>query len=93
VEIVDAVAALRSELGATIVAAAPRSGMAIDALDRPARVTLVVGNEGDGLDPTVLDLADRYVHVPMAPGVDSLNVASAAAIMLWALTRSRPISE
>lgn len=50
----------------------------------PARV-LLVGSEGPGLAPASLAAADRRVRVAMAPGVDSLNVATAAAVALHRL--------
>ncbi|NJI59217.1 RNA methyltransferase [Microbacterium oxydans] len=53
--------------------------------DRPERVALVMGSEGDGLSRTVIDSADTVVTIPMSGGVDSLNVASAAAVALWAV--------
>ncbi len=43
--------------------------------DRPERVALVMGSEGDGLSRTVIDSADTVVTIPMSGGVDSLNVA------------------
>jgi len=52
---------------------------------RPDRVALVLGTEGDGLSRRALAAADTIVTIPMAGGVDSLNVASAAAVALWAL--------
>lgn len=45
-----------------------------------ARVAILVGAEGPGLTPETLAGADRRIRVPMAVGVDSLNVATAAAI-------------
>jgi tRNA G18 (ribose-2'-O)-methylase SpoU len=51
----------------------------------PARLALMVGTEGDGLTAHALDLADRSVVIPMSGGVDSLNVAAAAAVALWAV--------
>jgi len=45
-----------------------------------ARVAILVGAEGPGLRPETLAGADRRIRVPMAVGVDSLNVATAAAI-------------
>lgn len=54
--------------------------------DRPDRVALVMGSEGDGLSRTAIDVADTVVTIPMSGGVDSLNVASAAAVALWAVT-------
>ncbi|MBF4561004.1 RNA methyltransferase [Microbacterium sp. VKM Ac-2870] len=52
---------------------------------RPPQVALLMGAEGDGLSRRALAAADTVVTIPMAGGVDSLNVASAAAVALWAL--------
>ncbi|WP_179498987.1 RNA methyltransferase [Leifsonia sp. AK011] len=51
----------------------------------PDRVAIVVGTEGDGLSPAALRAADTVVTIPMLHGVDSLNVASASAVALYAL--------
>lgn len=50
----------------------------------PDRLALLVGAEGAGLSPEVLDAADRRVRIPMAGETDSLNVATAAAVALFA---------
>ncbi len=55
------------------------------ATDPPERVALLLGTEGDGLSHGALEGADVVVTIPMARGVDSLNVAAAAAVALWAL--------
>jgi tRNA G18 (ribose-2'-O)-methylase SpoU len=55
------------------------------AADPPGRLALVFGAEGDGLSARALEAADRVVTIPMAHGVDSLNVAAAAAVALYAL--------
>lgn len=52
---------------------------------RPERVALLLGAEGDGLTRRALAAADTIVTIPMAGGVDSLNVAAAGAVALWAL--------
>lgn len=52
---------------------------------RPERVALMLGAEGDGLSRKALEAADTVVTVPMAGGVDSLNVAAASAVALWEL--------
>ena len=52
---------------------------------RPARLAVLMGSEGDGLSAAALAAADTVVTIPMSGGVDSLNVASAAAVALWAL--------
>ncbi len=54
------------------------------------KVAVLVGAEGEGLDPAVIAGADVRVRIPMREGVDSLNVATAAAIVLFALGSSRP---
>jgi tRNA G18 (ribose-2'-O)-methylase SpoU len=55
------------------------------AADPPERLALVLGAEGDGLSRSALDAADLIVTIPMAHGVDSLNVAAAGAVALYAL--------
>jgi tRNA G18 (ribose-2'-O)-methylase SpoU len=50
------------------------------------RTAIVVGHEGDGLSVPVLGLCDYHARIPMASGVDSLNVATAAAVALYELT-------
>ena len=50
-------------------------------------VCLIVGSEGPGLSPRWLAAADIRARIPMANGVDSLNVAAAAAIAFFVVTR------
>lgn len=50
----------------------------------PERLALVLGAEGDGLKPATVAAADLVVRIPMAGGVDSLNVAAASAVAFWA---------
>ncbi len=57
------------------------------AASRPERVALVLGAEGDGLSRRALAAADTIVTIPMSGGVDSLNVAAASAVAVWALAR------
>ena len=52
------------------------------------RVALLLGAEGPGLSAEALAAADVRVRIPMAPGVDSLNVATAAAVAFHAAGRS-----
>ncbi|EWT01781.1 rRNA methyltransferase [Intrasporangium oryzae NRRL B-24470] len=53
----------------------------------PERLALVVGTEGDGLSSRTVAAADLTVRIPMAGEVDSLNVAAASAVAMWALRR------
>jgi tRNA G18 (ribose-2'-O)-methylase SpoU len=54
------------------------------AASRPERLALVLGTEGDGLTRRAAEAADVRVRIPMAGGVDSLNVAAAAAVAFYA---------
>ncbi|MGV8895268.1 MAG: TrmH family RNA methyltransferase [Rhodoglobus sp.] len=49
------------------------------------RVALVLGAEGEGLTPDAIAAADTVVKIPMAHGIDSLNVAATAAVAMYAL--------
>ena len=57
----------------------------LDAFEPPGKVALVLGTEGDGLSTRAIDHADAKVRIPMRRGVDSLNVAAAAAVVCWHL--------
>jgi len=52
-------------------------------------VALLVGNEGAGLPPEVERSADALVRIPLAPGVESLNAAVAASVLLYEASRQR----
>lgn len=56
--------------------------------ENPERLAIVFGTEGHGLTPTTIAASDRVVRIPMAHGVDSLNVAAAAAVTLYALSNT-----
>jgi TrmH family RNA methyltransferase len=67
--------------------AADPGGEPIERLSPPARVALVVGNEGGGLSTETRERADRLIALPIADDVESLNVAVAAGILLYELRR------
>jgi len=56
------------------------------AATRSRRVAIVLGHEGDGLTAAALDACEYRVRIPIRPSVDSLNVATAAAVALYALS-------
>jgi tRNA G18 (ribose-2'-O)-methylase SpoU len=55
----------------------------------PERVALVVGTEGEGLTAEAIAAADTVMQIPMLHGIDSLNVAAASAVAMWAVTGNR----
>ena len=75
--------------GVRTIAAVPRDGSDPDALDWTGQVAIVLGGEGGGLSEDVVARCSGQVTIPMAPRVESLNVAVAAAILVYAARRSR----
>jgi tRNA G18 (ribose-2'-O)-methylase SpoU len=72
--------------GFTVLALTPQPpAVPLSEVDSAGRLALLIGAEGPGLSEAALAAADLQVRVPMAAGVDSLNVATAAAVALYAL--------
>jgi tRNA G18 (ribose-2'-O)-methylase SpoU len=82
------------EAGFALLALTPNeAALSLDeaAPHRTARVALMLGAEGRGLSRRALAAADAWVRIPMAHGVDSLNVGAAAAVAFYAVAgRGRP---
>ena len=79
-----------NELGfATAAMALTDDSIALDdpILKREPRLALIMGTEGDGLAHEAISAADHVVRIPMQHGVDSLNVAAAAAVAFWELRK------
>lgn len=51
------------------------------------KLALIMGSEGDGLLSETIDMSDHVVKIPMAEGVDSLNVAAASALAFWEIAK------
>ena len=82
-----AIAALQ-EQGFEVLALTPAADAEdLGAIERRPRQALLVGAEGPGLSPAAKQAADRRVRIPMVDTVDSLNVATAAALALNHLAR------
>jgi 23S rRNA (guanosine2251-2'-O)-methyltransferase len=77
------------DAGWWLVGLAPRAGRPLPGVELPGRLTLVAGGEGGGLRPLVARHCDLLVSIPMAPGVESLNVSVAVAVALYELVTRR----
>ena len=51
--------------------------------DEKQAFALIVGNEGNGVNPKYLELSDKFIYIPMNDVVESLNVAIATSIILY----------
>jgi len=81
--------ALLARRGFEVLSLSPAGRERLVDVERPARVAILLGSEGPGLSPEVL-ARTRAVSIPMAPGVDSLNVAVTSGIVLHHLTAREP---
>lgn len=89
----DEVVAWLRQRGIRLLAASPGGADLWDASDLAGPVALVLGAEHDGLSPGLLAACDGTVSIPMAGAGDSLNVATAAAVLLYEAARQRRAQE
>jgi TrmH family RNA methyltransferase len=75
--------------GLSIVATRPRGGQSMYDLDWRRPVAILMGGEGSGLPASLTDRAELQVSIPMRGRVESLNVAVAAALILFEAQRQR----
>jgi TrmH family RNA methyltransferase len=74
-----------------VVALSLHESVPIYRLDLSGPVGILVGNEGAGLSPSVLDAARHRASIPMPGQAESLNVAAAAAVALFEAVRQRTL--
>jgi len=72
-----------------VVVASPAAELSYDRADVSAATALVVGSEKSGVTDELLDAADELVSLPMSGGVDSVNVAVAAGVLVFDALRQR----
>jgi len=73
------------DAGFSVIALTPSGPVDLGSVEVPERRALLVGSEGPGVSRRWLDAADLRVRIPMHADIDSLNVATAAGIGLYAL--------
>jgi RNA methyltransferase, TrmH family len=76
-------------MGIEIVAAVPRDGVLLPDCDLRRPVAVLLGGEGGGLPDSLVALATSRLSIPMRPPVESLNVATAAALIAYEAQRQR----
>jgi tRNA G18 (ribose-2'-O)-methylase SpoU len=80
---------LRAAGFATLAMTPSPTAIPLSSVTAPAKWALMLGAEGPGLSVGALAAADQHLVIPMADGVDSLNVATAAAVAFAHLTPRR----
>lgn len=77
------------EAGYRIYGLASATGESLFEPHFPQKLALVLGNETEGLSPDTARLVDSWLSIPMAAGVESINVSAAAAVACFELARRR----
>lgn len=77
------------DAGAWVYGAAADGDMAYDQPDYSGKVVMVVGSEGKGMRPKVAKTCDALVSIPQRGSIESLNVSTATAVLLYAVLQSR----
>ena len=77
--------------GIQILAATEKGDQSLYESDLKEGFALIMGSEGRGINPSVLKLADKQLHIPISEDVDSLNVAVASAVILFEAQRQRSL--
>ena len=85
----DGLGTLKSRGFAIFGAVVDADAVPLTEVVRPPKVALMLGAEGPGLSPAARAACDRLVTIPMAPGADSLNVATAGAVALFQLRQGQ----
>ena len=87
--ITEAAMSCMTKAGLRLIATVPRGGESPDHIDWRGHVGLLLGGEGPGLSDDVVARCSAKVTIPMAPTVESLNVAVAGGILIYAARRQR----
>ena len=85
----DAIAGASATPACAMIATTPRGGTPLRRLRSAAPAAIMLGSEGPGLPDELVEAADERFTIPMQPPVESLNVAVAAALVLYEAARQR----
>jgi 23S rRNA (guanosine2251-2'-O)-methyltransferase len=87
--IADWLLAAKAREGVWVYGAEAEGAVRYDKPDYSGRVVLVLGSEGRGLRPRVAETCDELIHLPVHGKVGSLNVATAAAALVYGILQLR----
>ena len=70
-----------------IYATKVNGGKTLKNIEKPAKFAIIMGNEGNGVSNSLLELCDDYLYIPMNGKCESLNVGVATSIILYELDK------
>lgn len=85
----DSLQYLSSRFETRVIAAQPIASISIGRADLSGKICIVLGSEGNGISPAVLETCPEKISIPLTNGTNSLNVATASAIFLFEAQRQR----
>ena len=85
-DILDFVNGLKDE-NYRIYSTRVNGGNSLKSIEKCSRFAIIMGNEGNGVRDSLMDLADSYIYIDMNPSCESLNVGCATSIILYELDR------
>jgi tRNA G18 (ribose-2'-O)-methylase SpoU len=92
-DLADSLRLLHKQYNVRTIAAHPHEHPTIYKSDLSGNICIVVGNEGEGISPKILDACVEHVAIPMLNETDSLNVASASAVFLYEAVKQRTLTK
>jgi tRNA G18 (ribose-2'-O)-methylase SpoU len=88
-DLAESLKSLEDKNGIRVILANPSDGIPLDEADLSGNTCLVFGNEGTGISNRILDMPFMRVAVPMKNDTNSLNVASASAVILYKASKEK----
>lgn len=88
-DLADTITLLQSKGRRVYAAALDENALQLGSFAFDKRDCAVIGNEGHGLSPRVLQVCSEKVYIPMAGDAESLNASVAASVLMWEMCRNQ----
>ncbi len=79
--------------GFKLISTSPNSQLSIEETECPEKSILILGNEPHGVSNEIKEIADMEIKIPLMGDIDSLNVASAGAVLMYWARNKSPVAE
>jgi tRNA G18 (ribose-2'-O)-methylase SpoU len=91
-ELAQSLATVQEQFNTRVIIADAHADTSIEVADFTGNICIVLGNEDEGVSKSVESIATSRARIPMHKGTDSLNVASASAVLLYEARRNRNLT-